>query len=422
MNSRLAWAFLERLIPRLASSALMLIFAAMTSPVAMGYYATAVLVLTFLQATFDAAIRQISVELLGSRRGLRFIRRYQWAFTIVGTAAMAGVLAAMSAIAPTQQSAMIWSLAPIIAVPLLIALGTRAVAEFQIQHEWKVLARTQASAVLCSILISLPVLFLTHNTLGPSLQLVLVELVNTSVLRAKAGRLGKRPQSTLGDPAPPLKNFFSASVYSALGWGQTQADRVAITFFAGQNLLGSYSFAWSLSRAVADPISLATSNVIRPQVLQSRTDAEKREAIESNLVKTVVVLCLVVVATAVGSMWVLPLFMSTEWKPALDAAPIMALASIPVAVAWSMTPVLVSNQGLHRALPYKFLGLLLAIPVGIAALHDLSLAAWFALIRELAVTLPLVILGRKSAPLRALKVTILALVILSTLLAGRALL
>lgn len=392
----LAWAFVERLLPRVASAVVMLVFAAVTSPSIVGSYAWMVIALTGVQSIFDAAVRQIAVGAVRNEQGLRFLRRYRIVFSIVGPLVMLGALFLVSASAERQMDTFL-SLLPMVFTPIGIAIPTIALARLQTVGRWRLIALVQSGAVMISLAATLPLVIVTQSALGPSFQSVLVELVNAAVLVLVARRVAIEVSSKEGNGF--AREFRAASWYAGLGWAQSQADRVLVGAMGGERVLGLYSFSWSLSRNVGDALSYASVNVLRPQLLrEDLDDASALRILRGSLRRINLLLIAISGATFVGATWILPLILDDRWTPVFTAVPIMSLSSFALVTAWSLTPMLVRAQRLGTAIFGKVLGVLLAIPVGIVAASDLTAAAWVALAREILVALCLAIAARRTVP------------------------
>lgn len=396
----LAWAFTERLLPRIASAVVMLIFAAMTNPTVVGSYAWMVIALTGVQAVFDAAVRQVAVGAIRDRAGLQFLRRYTLVFATSGPILLLLALFAVSGSSSTPLD-VFWSLAPIVLTPTFIAMATTALARMQAQGRWRAIALIQAVAVLTSLAITLPLVITTQSALGPALQAVIVEALNATLLLVVSHKVIILPE--VGEGASPRREFLAAAWYSGLGWAQSQADRMLVGALGGQRVLGLYSFSWSVSRNVGDALSYASVNVLRPQLLRGDEvdDTHAQKVFQSSLRKACLLLGVVTVATFIGATWILPLILDEQWTSVFTAVPVMSLSSFALVTAWSLTPMLVRAGRLRAALVAKVIGVLLAIPVGVVAAFDLTAAAWVALAREIIVTGCLAYAARRAVQARA---------------------
>lgn len=396
----LAWAFVERLLPRIASALVMLIFAAATNPTIVGSYAWMVVALTGVQSIFDAAVRQVAVGAVQTENGMRFLRRYRIVFASAGPLILLSALFFVS-LATADPVGTFFTLLPIAFAPVGTALATVALARLQMAGKWRAIALSQSSAVTTSLLVSLPLVLTTQNALGPALQALLAELFNAALLVFLVRRV--QIDIRTSDTTDLAKEFMAASWFAGLGWAQSQADRVLVGAVGGQRVLGLYSFSWSLSRNVGDALSYASVNVLRPQLLKlESTDTQRALSIfRQSLYRVNLLLVAVAIATFVGATWILPLILDQRWETVFTAVPIMSLSSFPLVAAWSLTPILVREGRLRAALFGKILGVAAAVPVGLAAAQDLTLAAWVALAREFLVLLCLAIASRRTVPARA---------------------
>lgn len=391
MLASLVWSFIERILPRAATALLMFLVALYMPPSALGAYTWVVLGLTLLQSAFDVAVRQVAVSALCSRAGDRFLTRYQWSFGTVGFLFTSAIICALLLTQPPEMRAAIFMLIPITFAPIAMASGTKAVARLQRAGRWRTLASAQTIAVLTSLAVSLPLLVLTRSILGSALQLVAVEVV-FALSAFWASR--KLDSSLTWGVRPPNSSeirtqFRDASLYSTLGWGQGQSDRVLVGFFAGIAKLGQYNFAWSVSRSLGDAVVNATVNVIRPKILEA-APSESNLAAERLLTRACLLIFGTIVLTILGTQFVLHPILGNRWSDALTAVPVMALCTIPQVFAYSATVYLTRAGKLRVGVAPKILGVIMAAPIALLAISSLSLAAWLSVLREVMVMIWLI--------------------------------
>ncbi|MFJ5693889.1 hypothetical protein ACIP9X_08555 [Arthrobacter sp. NPDC093125] len=379
----------------------MFLAAIYVSPSVLGVYTWAILGLSLLQSAFDVAVRQVAVGALQTRRGLRFLKRYRQTFIIAGPAFLVFIIMLLLISQPAELYGSIWTLAPLILAPISMALATRSVAILQSAGEWKALASAQSKAVMASLAISLPVVLLTQSIAGCVLQVAVVEVIFALLVTLNARRT-IIPSGTNAVTAPPniSSQFSSASIYSTLGWGQGQSDRVLVGFFAGVARLGQYNLAWSVSRSLGDAIVNATINVLRPQILLSNATSDN--TVKTLLDRASLLIAGMIILTVAGTEIILKPVLGAEWFDALNAVPVMALCTLPQVFSYSATIYLTRTGKLRSGLQPKMLGLVLAVPIAFAAMFGLTFAAWLAVLREVLVMSWMVWLVRRELPLKSL--------------------
>ncbi|ROR82425.1 Membrane protein involved in the export of O-antigen and teichoic acid [Plantibacter flavus] len=403
---RLAWSVLERVLPRAASALIMLVLAARLAPSVVGIYAWMVLALTLVQTIGDTAARQTAVVHAGTASGALFIGRFRVWSAVIGGALLAVVVVALLLTQAAQDRWQVLALAPFVFVPAASAAGIDALVRLQRSARWKDIASNQAWSSTCSLLCSVPTLLVTESLLASALQALLAEAGFAILNRRRAARL-ERPADT-GTRRPELtggvfRDYLHTALFSLLGWGQGQTDRLSIGALAGGARLGQYSFAMSLSRSIGDAAALAAINVLRPVLAEAARDGRGSEIVavtEASLRRSLALTVVAAVATTIGVHLFVAPFLADDWNPALALVPVLALSVAPSVVAWSVTAVLQAESRMRWASPIKAVGVLLSLPVGVVALTDLQLAAWLVNARELIVMALLLLAARHRAPWR----------------------
>ncbi len=394
-------------MPRVATAGLMFLAAIYVSPEVLGLYTWAILGFTLLQSVFDVAVRQVAVGALGTRSGARFLKRYRRTFASLGPFVMVTAILTLFFTHSAELRTSIWMLSPLVVAPLAMAFATKSVALLQADGKWKTLASLQSMAVLVSLALSLPVLLVTQSILGCVLQVTVVEVVFASAVIINV----RSRDIVLRHPdSPPVRvfnatstQFKAASAYSALGWGQGQSDRILVGLLAGTAKLGQYNLAWSVSRSLGDAVVNATVNVLRPKILYE----EKKQTGTTTghlLGRASMLIAGTVVITIMATELLLKPILGGDWSDALGAVPVMALCTLPQVFAYSATIYLTKFGKLGYGIPAKVAGLILALPIAVAATSSLTTAAWLAVARELFVMVWLLWLVRGSIPLRVLSV------------------
>ncbi|MGK9148838.1 hypothetical protein KXS11_14510 [Plantibacter flavus] len=402
--THLALSFAERLLPRLASAGIMFALAAMLDPAIVGLYAWMILSLALVQTVSDVAARQVALLHLGSPSGDRFIARFRRWSSLLGGGALAGVIVVLAAVQPATLLMQVMALIPFVLVPAAASLGLPALLRLQAAGSWSSIARAQAVASGGSLLLSLPTLVLTQSLLASALQAAVAEIGFALLCRRAARNVAAPAPKPDPERGRVRRDYLHTVVFAALGWGQGQGDRVGIGSFAGTAALGQYSFALTLSRSLGDAAAIAAVNVIRPALVAARAADDRvplaplaDRALRRAILLTVVAAAGTITATFLVAQPILP----AVWDPAISLVPILTLGALPSVIAWTMTAILQLDARMHLAGPIKAVGVVLCIPIALAALTDLHLAAWLVLGREVVVMLLLLLAARRSAPWRS---------------------
>lgn len=394
------WAFIERMVPRGGTAFVMLLLATVVPPAEVGIYALSMMLVMLVQTMTDGSIRGIAVSVVPTPQGQRFIAQYQWWASLLGTVVITGGLIGIWVFVADELKPVVWGAVPLIVMPVATAVRVRSVADLQLHDSWQRLARHQALATFLSLAVSIPILYATKNIVASSVQAVLTEALFTWVVIRAARKINlsfSEEQINEAMRRHPKKELFHISGYQMLGWFQSQADRFLVTFFAGPSALGQWSFAQNIARAAGDSLAGSTTNVIRPAIFSGDPVKERQRGqriLDRALAMTVIIEGLVVAI----SLLVLPQILSDQWAPAIQVVPLMALSCIVTTLNWPLSAYLLKANRISMASPVKLIGVILAIPIAWAAVHDFRLAAWLLVIRELVECFLLLVLTRHVVP------------------------
>jgi len=361
----------------------MVLFAAVSTPQIVGIYSVLVILTTGLQSAFELPIRQYAVGLIESRLGMRWLRRYQLTYALIGAAAILGMVLLLFRTSPADvPPTQILVMGLMAIVPVLNAAGTAAVARLQMANRWRFLAGIQLVALACGMAVAVPALLWTHGSLGPVLLAVVSEAVTTVVVVFAAGRVASQIR-TLSDPFIPSRPEYLAVVVTSLSvWIQGNLDRLLIAAFAGAAALGLYSFAWAVARSFTDASAAGLINLLRPRLITVAKDA--RSGVLSALARPAIPLVgLASLTIAIGAVIVIPLILSADWLPVLSVVPLISLVAMP-AVYEALTQTYLIVDGRAKSLyVVRAVAIGLTIPVGLAAIVSLQLAAIVLFVRQI---------------------------------------
>lgn len=384
------------MFPRGASALIMLLLASIVAPDVVGVYALGVLALTLFQSVTDGSVRQIAVKAIQSQEGLGFIRSYRIRVALLGALLMAVFVFMTYYWQPASLKPYTLALLPLLVVPVITAFRVTAIAVLQRDNKWKLLARAQLMAAASSLLISIPILILTRSIWASSFQMVLTEAVfGILVVRWSRHVPEKRLTGGVVGVGSVNREYRHLALYSGLGWGQSQADRVLLAFFAGPVALGLYTLAQSLSRSVGDSLSTSTANVLRPALLKDRISIEEIRLKTAPILRRACHMSgLCTFFVILVSTLLLPLLLPPEWGVALSATGIMALAVGPTMLAWSITVVLIAMNKVKWAAPIKLIGVVMALPIALAAVSDIQSAAVLVVVRDVVLAVLMIFVAR----------------------------
>ncbi|WP_082803264.1 oligosaccharide flippase family protein [Kocuria palustris] len=394
------WAFVERLVPRGGTALVMLLLAMVVTPADVGVYTLSMMLVMLVQTMTDGSVRGIAISAVSTRKGRRFLRSYQRWASLLGTVVVAVGLLIIWMILDPQLRPTIAGALPLVLMPAAAAVRVRATADLQIEGWWRSLARSQSIATFVSLAISIPVLFATQSIVASSLQAVLTEVIFSFLVLRSMSRVEvtlTEAQVLEGLKRRPRPEMLHISGYQLLGWVQSQADRLLVGAFVGPGGLGQWSFAQNIARAAGDSLAASTTNVLRP-ALFSGDDRSSREGGRQVLDRALIMVVVVELIVVIVALTLLPVLLDADWDPAIHAVPMMALSCVMTTLNWSLSIYLLKADRIFFASPIKVVGIVMAMPIALVAVHDFGLAAWMLLARESVEALLLLIVTRKVVP------------------------
>jgi hypothetical protein len=126
-----------------------------------------------------------------------------------------------------------------------------------------------------------------------------------------------------------------------------------------------------------------------------------RGAANALLVRAALLSAALVVVLNVGTEFILRPFLGAAWTKPLDAVYPASLSILVTTITWSLAPVLMARGRLAWGTPIKAVGVVLAIPIAVAAAHSVESAAWVYLGRELVLLVLLAFGCGRATPYRA---------------------
>lgn len=378
----LIWATLERVLPRVASAIILIAFAALTSPEAVGIYSWVVLTYTLYQAIGENAMRNQAVFAVENPAYVAWLRRYARAAGIFGSVTIAATLGALTLHPWAHDSSVVMGLIPFIVAPFITTLGVVPIARLQFRQNWQRLAHYQFVAAVCGLSLAMTILFVAHASLAMSVHVLTTELVFVMLVRRRSLALEIPPGP---GTKHPRDGFWSLSLLSALGWSQGQLERVFIGMLAGVGRLGLYSTSVNMGRSPGEALAVATANYLRASV-----SAEKDQARHADMVRRIVTLSVIVAAAAVFVIlalveWVLTPILGQRWQTALWAVPTLAVTTIPYAASLALRVMAVFYGKSTASIVPAILAICCAPAIGYLAISSIHAAALVVVAKELMV-------------------------------------
>lgn len=399
-------AFLERAFPRVFSAVLMLLVAAYTNPYQVGIYSWVALVYTATVAALDSPARQVIVRAITEPGGMRFLSRYQKIYPAIAFVVITGAIAILWGVGVIPNWGTALDLMPFAVAPVFTSWGLSYVGLLQTTNRWHELARAQLIASVVSVGLALPVLLLTHNLLGPSLQTLVGEIVFAYWCRRRA-RFQRRAEQNVPDRIVPpddaksiTYDMVGMAAYSLLAWVQGQAERLFIGAFSGAALLGTFSTAANVGRAPGDALGASTANLTRTAIAPHFEPKAVRETSEKLMLKTLALAFGAPLSATAFALLIGPL-LGADWKPAMRVVPILSISAFPSVMSWAASVLQMKAGRANRAVWAPILGIAFGALIGLTAAHSLALACYFVIVREVAVVTLAFTLVRSYAPWRA---------------------
>lgn len=404
------WSFAERFAPRVISAFLLLLLAYFAAPEAVGIYNYGILLYTLFQAVTDAPFRQVIFFTVSSRKGMRFLRRYRVLVAILGFSGILLGIVGLWLFLDVNHPEQVVSLLPIAFAPAFTAWGLRGVGLLQAAGKWKTLAAGQAIAAVSSLVVALPVLYITQSPLGCSMGLLTTEMV-FAFWCWRQGRSAISNQVEIPKDSRRISSLYAKMAgYSGLAWTQGQADRVLIGAFSGAANLGIFSMATALARSLGDALASSSANVLRSELgtLADPAEAHRRASrvLNRGTFLALAGVWLSVLMTETIVTWVL----GQEWQTALSIVPLLSLSVIPSIFSWSSAVLHVARRSASRALIAPIIGILFAFPIAWLSGSNLYAAAGVVLLRELSLSCVAYLLIGRTAPWRSYGYGMLAVV------------
>ena len=378
-----AWAGLDGLAQRAASSVITLVLAAFTDPSAVGIYTTVVIMLSLYQVGFDLPLRQVSFRALGMINGYAVVRRMLFGGSFTASILLCAFII-IYVVSGMMQLAVGASMLPLCAVPLASAIGAMNMVALQISGQWRSVAIIRITSLLLSLAVTVPLVATTRNLVFAAIQLPLAELVVSLLARWRACL---RPPLSGASGIPVQKLVQQNAVYQAIGWLRVQVDRLVLIVGGSAVSLGLYSLAFAASRVLLEAPLGTMFNVLRSDLARSAGDDLEigRQITKDFSIRLQVIgvgLCVFVVTTVRP---VLALLLAPEWDEALNLIPILVISVFPSVQSWTLDAAASHFGIVSKGYASQATGIALGVVVGILLLWNLQAGCWMFVVREIVV-------------------------------------
>jgi len=356
---------------------------------------------------------------VGSAVGRNFLRRYAVFSGAVGVVFLAGAFWIIAAVVGDGSAATgLIDLAPLILVPPAQAISTRPTAILQRAGSWADVSAYRTEASLIGAGIGVPIVFASRSVVGASIAVAMSEVAYALLIWHFAGN--KKSEDPGDGSDGQLVGYWSTysqmSVFSVLGWLQSQSERGLLGAWAGTSALGTYSLGSAIGRSAGDAIAASQASVLRVELSTkaAHSDDEIRAVLARNLRVVVPIAAVSAVVVVAISNYALAPFLGPNWTSALQMVPILALTGVPMTVAASSAPVHVQRGRARVAYVGPAICLLFSPLVGLAAMNSLTMAAWTVLFRECILALTQSLLMGKVTPWREISLAAVVIALGST--------
>lgn len=407
----LAWATLERGLTRVIQALVMLVFARVTDPEAVGLYNWVALAYTLYSAIAEVAIRNEAVLCLTNTADLAYIRAAAHRSRLFGFALIGAGLTWLS-FAYSDRREVVVGLLPFIIVPSLTTARIIPGATLQYHDKWPFLARAQVIAGGAAIAVSLPLAVLLRSSLAMAAHVVVTELTYLVLTRREAAKLHT---SQTADSHRPPRRTLQLMAISIITWGQNQAERVFVGALVGAATLGWYSTGATIGRSGGDALGQASSSFTLARAASMKPEQRARMVGRIGLAGIGGASALVLVVTLAVDLVFTP-FLGPQYAAALRSAPYFAVASIPAVVSSALQVFGVAEERSHTSIVSAVVGLSFTFPIALVAMRSLTAATFLVIGKELAVLLSYALLRRDRMSWQLLVAALVSVLAVSALL------
>jgi len=376
----LLWATVERGLTRVVQAAVMLVFARVTDPEAVGIYNWVALGYTLYHAVAEIALRSQAVLCLNNAEDRAYIQRASHRARLFGAVLLAAILGVLALLYP-ERHAVVLGLLPFILVPSLTTAHIMPSAVLQYHERWRTLARSQAQAALIAFAVSLPIAIGAKSSLAMAAHVTVTEFSYFLLTRRAASTL--HTPLTDVERRPPRETFHLMSV-TVLTWGQNQLERVLIGAFAGAAALGTYSTAATIGRSGGDALGQAAASYVLARSANTEEKGRDRLMWRIGLASMAGAVMLAAVVL-LAARFVFTPFLGPKYETSLVVAPLFAVATIPSVVSSALQVFGVAQQRSRTAVVSATVGLCFAAPIAWATTINFTAAVFLVIVKEVAV-------------------------------------
>lgn len=408
----LAWAYTERILPRISSATVLLSLATVTSPAVVGTYSWVLVSVLLLRAIVDNPIRNVATVSVGDKVSERYLRKLISGTRMVGTVCLVVLVILLASFSFEAVGTSVVALILIPLVPSLIARGLMPLARLQQAHAWGAITKARFLSSIIGLIVSLPLVFTPWPFAAAIFFLFLNEAAFAFLCKRKARDIRSDGLTITTHSIRKIKSEYTASaVYQVLGWAESQADRLFIGLIAGTQVLGQYSTSASVAKSGPDAVAGGTSRVLRARLV-TVTDLTGRRLVERAIVPGLFLVLLGALLLWLLNATLLRTLLGEEWEQALRAIPILAAAGLPAYLTWNISTIMSVEGSLRTLLPVRICGIFISLPIALLAFQDFALAAWVMFGRDTVVALIAMWFARKWVSIRLLILSVMFLTVL----------
>lgn len=410
---RQIWAAFGVIAPRGLLAISTIAASAVTDPHNIGLYSWAVIGLTAYSALTDVPVKHVAQTAIRSPAGRQFLKRYAFWSAAVGMLAISLWNLSLSYMFGGNSSGAIFlSLLPLVFIPMARGLSIQHTAAFEVEGMWARASIYRAIGAIIGAAVGLPVVLISKSISGACIAVMAADLIYTALLhllpvqnfrRSWTKDLELQQIAESNGPTDRSGSTYRYMIfYAALGWLQSQSERVLLGMWAGTSALGIYSIGSAIGRSGGDAIALSQQAVLRVDLSRSKTqtDGDTKRILGRTLRSGIVLAIANAVAVIAVSFYLLPRFLGPEWDDSLQMGPVLALSGIPLVIVASGATVHIQRKRGRIAYSGPATAVLFAPLVAVTAIHSLTTAAWIVVLRECVLALINSALMGRAAPWR----------------------
>lgn len=397
-------AILERSVYRLASALVTLMLAIICGPAELGIYAAGTIVLNLSLSVLEIPLRQAIAGELGDGRLPKNTSKFVFKLGLYGVGVVAIGLLCMLLFRVVDLEAFV-KLTVFVPVPLIVLVGIPKTAVLEAKQKWSFIIFGQLIAFVTSISIAFALLPIIGAGAATA-QTILAEgllLVWVTIW----GEKNAFPSSDK-DIEFPIDNMLSG----LFSWLQSQADKLVLSFMAGQKALGVYTFGVSLVRTFGDTVNSGINNHLRAQLANSRKKSNQTAILRRALKVTLSLALVQQLCIALVGPFIVEKVLGQEWIQLKFLIPLLGVSLVLGSMSWTLSNFLVINGRAMELRKWQVGAVAITIVAGVFMSHNLIIGYWVILVRDF-----VTVISRSYVCAKKQKINVLPLVLIGILAA-----